>query len=160
MRNRLIAAASNATVVVEAAHRSGALNTANHAIRLLRPLGAVPGPVTSVSSAGCHRLIRDGAAVCVTSAAEVAELAGALGADLAPEADIPGRPEDDLSGAERLAFDALPLRRPASLEALARSAGLGEVELLSALGTLELRQLAQNRWGQWMKATRLSGHMG
>jgi len=159
-RNRLIAAASRATVVVEAAHRSGALNTANHASRLLRPLGAVPGPVTSVSSAGCHRLIRDGAAVCVTSAAEAAELAGALGSDLAPEAHLPDRPEDGLSGAERLAFDALPLRRPASIEALARSAGLGEVELLSALGTLELRELAQNRSGQWIKATRLSGQMG
>ena len=159
-RNRLIAAASRATVVVEAAHRSGALNTANHASRLLRPLGAVPGPVTSVSSAGCHRLIRDGAAVCVTSAAEAAELAGALGSDLAPEAHLPDRPEDGLSGAERLAFDALPLRRPACIEALARSAGLGEVELLSALGTLELRELAQNRSGQWIKATRLSGQMG
>ena len=66
----------------------------------------------------------------------------------------------DARGAHGLAFDALPLRRPASIEALARSAGLGEVELLSALGTLELRELAQNRSGQWIKATRLSGHKG
>jgi DNA processing protein len=159
-RNRLIAAATGATVVVEAAHRSGALNTANHASRLFRPLGAVPGPVTSVSSAGCHQLIRAGAAVCVTNAAEAAELAGTLGDDLAPEVAIPGRPEDDLTSAERLAFDALPLRRPASLEALARSAGLGDAELLSALGTLELRQLALNRAGQWMKSTKIPGQNG
>ena len=59
-RNRVIAAAA-ATVVVEAAHRSGAHSTAHHAAELGRPVGAVPGPVTSASSAGCHRLIRNGA---------------------------------------------------------------------------------------------------
>ena len=159
-RNRLIAAATRATVVVEAAHRSGALNTANHASRLLRPLGAVPGPVTSVCSAGCHRLIRDGAAVCVTNAAEAAELAGELGDDLAPEPSIPNRPGDDLSAVERRALDALPLRRPASLESLARSAGLSETELLSTLGTLEMRELAQNRSGRWVKASKISGQNG
>ncbi|MFB2585965.1 DNA-processing protein DprA [Herbiconiux liukaitaii] len=73
-RNRLIAATAGATVVVEAGHRSGSLNTAGHAAALGRPLGAVPGPVTSVNSAGCHRLLREYDAVCVTSAEEVAEL--------------------------------------------------------------------------------------
>nr|WP_237583501.1 DNA-processing protein DprA [Clavibacter michiganensis] len=74
LRNRLIAAVSAATVVVEAGARSGSLNTANHALALERPLGAVPGPVTSVSSSGCHRLIRDSGAVCITSAEEAMEL--------------------------------------------------------------------------------------
>jgi DNA processing protein len=74
-RNRLIAATAVATVVVEAGHRSGSLNTAGHAAALGRALGAVPGPVTSANSAGCHRLLREYDAVCVTSAAEVAELA-------------------------------------------------------------------------------------
>ncbi len=74
-RNRLIAAASLATVVLEAGWRSGSLNTAGHAAALGRPLGAVPGPVTSAASAGCHRLIRDFDAVCVTNADEMAELA-------------------------------------------------------------------------------------
>ncbi|WP_414172540.1 DNA-processing protein DprA [Clavibacter tessellarius] len=73
LRNRLIAAVSAATVVVEAGARSGSLNTANHALALERPLGAVPGPVTSVSSSGCHRLIRDSGAVCITSAEEAME---------------------------------------------------------------------------------------
>lgn len=74
-RNRLIAAASRATVVVEAGWRSGALGTAGNAAALGRPLGAVPGPVTSAASAGCHRLIRDFGAVCVTTPDEMADLA-------------------------------------------------------------------------------------
>ncbi len=74
-RNRLIAAASLATVVLEAGWRSGSLNTAGHAAGFGRPLGAVPGPVTSAASAGCHRLLREFTAVCVTNADEMAELA-------------------------------------------------------------------------------------
>jgi DNA processing protein len=73
IRNRLIAALSRGTVVVEAALRSGALNTARHARELCRPVMAVPGPVTSEQSAGCHELIRDYGAMCVTCAADVAE---------------------------------------------------------------------------------------
>lgn len=74
-RNRLIAAQAQATVVIEAGWRSGSLNTAGHASTLDRPLGAVPGPVTSAASAGCHRLIRDFGATLVTNADEMAELA-------------------------------------------------------------------------------------
>lgn len=74
LRNRLIAASSQATVVMEAGWRSGSLNTANHAATLGRPLGVVPGPVTSASSAGCHRLLREYDAVCVTTASEMLEL--------------------------------------------------------------------------------------
>lgn len=73
-RNRLIAAATTITVVVEAGFRSGSLNTAGHATALHRPLGAVPGPITSVTSAGCHRLLRDYGATCITSSADVLEL--------------------------------------------------------------------------------------
>ncbi|WP_374314807.1 DNA-processing protein DprA, partial [Microbacterium sp.] len=75
-RNRLIAALSDATVVVEAGWRSGSLNTAGHAASLGRPLGAVPGPVTSAASAGTHRLLREYDAACITSAADVRELLG------------------------------------------------------------------------------------
>ena len=59
VRNRVIAALTRGTVVVEAGERSGALNTARHAAELHRPLMAVPGPVTSAQSAGCHKIIRD-----------------------------------------------------------------------------------------------------
>jgi DNA processing protein len=74
-RNRLIAAFSSATVVVEAGWRSGSISTAGHARALGRPLGAVPGPITSAASAGCHRLIREGATL-ITSADDVLELLG------------------------------------------------------------------------------------
>lgn len=74
MRNRLIAAASTATLVVEAGWRSGSLNTAAHATALGRPVGAVPGPITSAGSAGCHRLIRDLGATIVTTIEETAAL--------------------------------------------------------------------------------------
>ena len=79
-RNRLIAALGTATVIVEAGRRSGSLNTAGHAADLGRPIGAVPGPVTSGSSAGCHRLLREYDARCVTTADEVAGLLGIGGA--------------------------------------------------------------------------------
>lgn len=74
MRNRIIAALSGVTVVVEARWRSGALNTAHHAETLGRTVGAVPGSVHSANSAGCHRLLKEGSAVLVTGAADVAEL--------------------------------------------------------------------------------------
>ncbi len=78
-RNRLIAALTRGTVVVEAAIRSGALNTANWATKLHRPLMGVPGPVTSAPSQGVHQLIRTGAATLVTTGAEVLELVGVAG---------------------------------------------------------------------------------
>ncbi|WP_051973754.1 DNA-processing protein DprA [Cryobacterium sp. MLB-32] len=74
MRNRLIAAGSAATLVVEAGWRSGSLNVAGRAAALGRPLGAVPGPVTSPASAGCHRLIKDFAARIITDVTDAAEL--------------------------------------------------------------------------------------
>lgn len=151
-RNRLIAAASRATIVVEAAWRSGALNTASHAAGLLRPVGAVPGPITSAASAGCHRLLRDGLAVCVTDAAEVRDLAGAVGGDLAVEPTVPVRPEDGLDGAPARVLDALPVSRAAGPEAIARAAGLSVDETRAALGRLELAGLARVDADRWSRA--------
>jgi DNA processing protein len=89
-RNRLIAAASQATVVVEAGSRSGSLNTAGHAAHLGRPLGAVPGPVTTAHSIGCHRLLREYGATCVTSGDEMMQLIEPLDGSLpAPPAPRP-----------------------------------------------------------------------
>lgn len=146
-RNRLIAAAAAATVVTEAAWRSGALNTAGHAAELLRPVGAVPGPVTSAASAGCHRLLREGRAVCVTDWAEVRELVGPL--EPAPEQTAPPAPQDGLDPAGRLTLDALPVRRTAGVDSIARAAGLSVPETLAALGTLELRGLARRDGDAW-----------
>jgi DNA processing protein len=152
LRNRLIAASALATVVVEAAWRSGALSTARHAAALLRPVGAVPGPVTSAASAGCHRLLREGSAVCVTDAAEVADLAGGLGSDLAADPVPDARPEDGLGAELRRTLDGLPVRRPVAPESVARSAGLTLVETRSALGRLELAGLAEQDGGLWRRA--------
>lgn len=77
-RNRLIAALSLSTLVVEAAFRSGSLRTARDAAELLRPVMAIPGPISSPSSEGCHRLIGERAAELVTSVADAMELISAL----------------------------------------------------------------------------------
>jgi DNA processing protein len=72
-RNRIIAALTRGTVIVEANIRGGAMTTAEHAVRLGRPLMAVPGPVTSAQSSGCHELLRARRATCVTNAREITE---------------------------------------------------------------------------------------
>ncbi|MCW2734420.1 MAG: smf, partial [Mycobacterium sp.] len=97
-RNRLVAALSGATVVVEAGLRSGAANTASWAEALGRPVCAYPGPVTSAASAGCHVLIRNGAFL-VTRVEEVVEMVGAAG-EIAPELDRPTSPLDGLTDVE------------------------------------------------------------
>ena len=78
IRNRLIAAISRATVVVEAAFRSGSLRTARDAAEIFRPVMAVPGPINSPTSDGCHRLIGERTAEIVTSIADCMELVGPL----------------------------------------------------------------------------------
>ncbi len=88
-RNRLIAAMTLGTVVVEAGLRSGSLNTVKHARDHHRHVAAVPGPVTSAVSAGCHKIIRDGGTL-VTDAAEVLDLMGRMGVD-ARRAEAPAR---------------------------------------------------------------------
>ena len=150
-RNRLIAALSGATVVVEAAWRSGALSTATHATAMLRPVGAVPGPVTSMASGGCHQLLRDAKAVCVTDAAEVAELAGDVGADASTPRSGSPAPQDGLDELGRRLWDALPLRAHAPVEAVARTGGLGVEETLGGLGHLELVGLAEQVGGRWRR---------
>lgn len=157
-RNRLIAAAGAATVVVEAAWRSGSLATAGLAFDLLRPVGAVPGPVTSMASAGCHRLLREGRAVCVTDADEVLELAGGLatlgaGARAGEEARDAAarRPHDGLDESGRLVLDALPVRRGAMVDSIVRTAGVSPAEAMASLGHLELVGLAERDGAGWRR---------
>ena len=155
-RNRLIAAMSGATVVAEAAWRSGALSTARHARDLGRGLGAVPGPVTSMESVGCHRLLRGGA-VCVTDAEDALELVAPLGS-VDPEASRAAAPGnagsgllDGLTGDAAVVLDALPARATATVEALARSAGRSESEVVSALGLLELSGRVERDGMRWRR---------
>ncbi len=136
IRNRLIAALSRGTVVVEAALRSGALNTATHALSLKRHLAAVPGPITSAQSAGCHRLLRDQKATCVTSPEELIDLVGVMGDDLAPLRRAPALPRDALSEPTRRVLDAVPARGGAGPASIAVAAGVDLNTVLSALGGL------------------------
>jgi DNA processing protein len=154
-RNRLIAALADATVVGEAGWRSGARNTASHAAGLVRPVGAVPGPVTSASSAGCHRMVRDGIATLVTDAAEVLELVGPIHLDLSRAAcqdDADPRLLDGLSPAERCVLDCLPARGTAPSESIARASGLPPRQVLAALGALERSGLATRNGSGWSRA--------
>lgn len=154
-RNRLIACAK-ATVVVEAASRSGALSTARHAADLLRPVGAVPGPVTSASSSGCHALVREGAAVLVTSADEVLELAAAftdpvVSPDTLLAADSGGRSRPEFGSlGERRMFDVLT-RRARSVESAAAAAGLSLAEARTALGALEGACMVERHRTGWRR---------
>ncbi|WP_225754074.1 DNA-processing protein DprA [Actinotalea sp. Marseille-Q4924] len=151
-RNRLIAALTGATVVVEAAWRSGALSTAARAAALLRPVGAVPGPVTSAASAGCHRLLRDGAAVCVTDAAEVLELLRGSEPALGDHPVGHVHETDGLDRVGRQVYDALPVRAWASVDSVTRVAGVSAAEARGALGVLELAGLARRDADRWRRA--------
>ena len=148
-RNRLIAAMTTGTVVVEAAVRSGALNTANWAARLNRPVMGVPGPVTSAPSEGVHELIRSGAATLVGRGEHVLEHVGPVGEHLFSLPRAPVTPQDRLLVADRRVLDAVPLVRSAPVEAIARTAGLGRAEVLTSLvRLLGLGLVAQgeDRW--------------
>jgi len=152
-RNRLIAAASQATVVLEAGWRSGSLNTAGHASALGRPLGAMPGPVTSVTSAGCHRLIRDYDAVCVTNADEMAELAPLDGARAVHD---PARSLGEPQAAPELTrlLDALSSRSPRTTTDVAARAGLSVAMVQGLLGSLQLEGGVRESERGWTRVQR------
>ncbi|PVE20050.1 DNA-processing protein DprA [Arthrobacter sp. Bz4] len=151
-RNRLIAALCAVTVVVEARWRSGALNTAHHAAGLGRSVGAVPGSVFSANSAGCHRLMREGSAICVTDAAEIAELAGPIGSVMVPEPDGEHAVHDGLTVEDILLLDALPVRASTTIDKLASVAGLSIRDVLAGLSRLELSTLAERTHdGGWRR---------
>ena len=154
VRNRLIAALTRGTVVVEAAARSGAQATAARARALGRQLMVVPGPITSALSVGCHELLRDretGAAL-VTSAAHVIEAVGGIGTDLAPQLERPASPRDGLSDLAARVLDACPVRSGVSPERLASVAGCTVIDVLRVLPSLELADLVQWTGTGWRLA--------
>lgn len=149
-RNRIIAALAAGTVVVEANVRSGARTTAKVARELGRHLMAVPGPVSSVMSSGCHEEIRFGATL-VTDAGEVAELVGRIGQDLAPVRRGDERPEDGLPPDTKRVWQWLRPRASASVDELMVRAGLGLGEVLVALSELEERGMAEQLLDGWKR---------
>jgi DNA processing protein len=149
-RNRLIAAMSSATVVVEAALRSGARNTAGWALECGRPLMAVPGSVYSRASTAPHLMIRSGQAMLVTNAAEVMELVSATGQDTLPLASGPRRATDGLSESQLAVYEAVPARRRAAVGDIALAAGVSVPTCLSALSNLETAGLVEGDARGWL----------
>jgi DNA processing protein len=135
-RNRVIAAIASGTVVVEAARRSGALNTLNWAARLGRQTMGVPGPVTSSTSVGVHQVIRDGGAILVTSGSEVVEAVAPLGSDTVGWVAGESRPTDALGPDELAVLEAVPSRRAAGIATIASDARVGIETAITMLGRL------------------------
>ncbi|MDP9116407.1 MAG: DNA-processing protein DprA [Actinomycetota bacterium] len=160
-RNRLIAAFSTGVVITEAALRSGAANTASHAFAMGRPVMAVPGPVTSPMSAGCHALLaREPAAQLVTCVDDVLRIVGTIGEGLRPDAgagpvgDV--RDElDQLGPTARRVFDALPARSCVTPDEIALRSGIAALEVIRALPLLDIAGLVEAEGAGYRIASRL-----
>jgi DNA processing protein len=146
-RNRLVAALAGATVVVEAGARSGAANTAAWARALGRQVCAVPGPVTSSASVGCHALLRDRAHV-VTRTDDIIELIGRMG-ELAPDEPRPQTPLDGLTDDEKRVYEGLPGRGARTVDEIAVASGLPPKGVLGPLAMLEVAGLVVQEHGRW-----------
>jgi DNA processing protein len=173
VRNRVIAALATGTLVVEAGQRSGALNTARHARDLGRRLMAVPGPVTSDISAGCHQIIRDWQGMLVTSAADVVEhlspvgepqallpaaalaesaAAGPPAAQRRPASRRLARPaidRDDLDLESARVLDAMPGRGEMATARIVQRAGLPPGTVIGCLGGLASAGFIERCEGGW-----------
>jgi len=149
VRNRIIAALSLGTVVVEAALRSGARSTATHAGLLNRHLMVVPGPITSATSAGCHQLLRDRPdAVVVTRVEEIVEQCGHMG-ELAAQLSAPASVRDALGPTVGRVLEGVPVKRASTVAAIAATAGVSvdvAVASLAALATAGLVAQVDGRW--------------
>ena len=151
-RNRIIAALAQATVVVEAPDHSGALLTAAAAVELGRELYAVPGPIDSLASRGCNRLMADHLAAIVTSAAGLLTSIG-----LSPASQPLS--VATLSDPEGMVLYTL-LRQPGSIEELLTSTELSTAELASALTLLEARGLVTSYGGATFHPTLAARRVG
>ena len=136
-RNRLIAALTRGTVVVEAALRSGALNTAGWAEALSRQVMCVPGPVTSYTSQGVNNWLRQGRGTVVTHGAEVLELVGRSGEHLVAEPRGEDRPRDALSSVEQRVLEWVPVSDPAEVDSIGLLSSVHVRDTVGALRRLE-----------------------
>jgi DNA processing protein len=138
VRNRVIAAATLGTLVVEANVRSGARNTLGRARLLSRVLMAVPGPVTSAMSVGCHEEMRQGDVVVVATLAHVLDAVGRLGVDLAPVVRAEESPRDRLTALQQQVLDGVRPRKVLGAEQIAAAVGVSEQDARRTLPALEL----------------------
>jgi DNA processing protein len=155
-RNRLIAGLSAAVVVVEAAERSGSLSTAGHALEQGREVMAVPGPVSSELSAGCHRLIQQGAKLVHSIGDVLEELSPMYAEALRSRVAAPsGEPEPtpvSLDPDEAAVLALLDDPEPVQLDALADRAPFGIARLQTALFGLEVRGAVEQLPGRYYLA--------
>jgi DNA processing protein len=155
VRNRLIAALAAGVVVVEAGRRSGTRNTAATAAGLGRLVMAVPGPISSAMSVGCHDLLRTAEACLVTSVADIAESVGRIGVDLAPPAEEnDSRETDGLDERSLRVHEALGRRSGLSAEQVAVRSGVPLERVRAVLPALELTGLAQRCESGWRRRSR------
>ncbi len=171
VRNRLIAGLSAGTVVVEAGRRSGTLSTASAAATLGRVLMAVPGPVTSALSVGCHLLLSTGTAILVTGPGDVLAALGEQAAQRVGErSDVgpigsraaatrpPGasarHPTDGLEAEVARVYDALPSHGIRTVAQLAVESALPASTVMAAVAVLELHDLARRQEGAWRRLRR------
>lgn len=148
-RNRLIAALGKGTVVVEAAIRSGALNTASWSLGAGRILMGVPGPVTSAPSVGVHQMIRNRDALLVTRGIEVLEAVAPVGQHALPLLREEPTVRDRCTFEEQQVLDAVPLAHGAGSARVARTAGLSVETVEGCLGRLAERGLVQQSGDSW-----------
>ncbi len=151
-RNRLIAALTKGTVLVEAALRSGALNTVGWAEELSRTVMCVPGPVTSYTSQGVHHWLRRGTSTLVTHGAEVLELVGEAGEHLVEDPRGEERPRDSLSRADQRLLEWVPVSQPAGATSIADLAGVHVRDAVPALARLERAGFVREEGGRWRLA--------
>ena len=142
-RNRLIAAMGQATIVIEAGFRSGSINTAGHANELDRPVGAIPGPINSTRSAGCHRLIRERRAELISTPADLFELLNVRNVN-------EDKPQFDLNASQLRALDSLA-HFEQSIERVAGISGMTLSEAGYTLGSLQKLGLVSRTSNGWVK---------
>jgi DNA processing protein len=148
IRNRVIAAATCGTVLVEAAARSGATQTMRRALAIRRPAMVVPGPVTSAMSVGAHELLREHPyARLVTGVPHILEEVGRIGVDLVPPVRGPQQQRDLLDDESTLVLESVPRRGAVGSDALAARAGLDIRTVLRKLSMLEQLGLLVRRDG-------------
>jgi DNA processing protein len=146
-RNRVIAAIARATLVVEAAHRSGSLSTARHAAEMGRPVLVVPGPVTSALSLGCHGLVIERRAELVTGVRDV--LSFLIGGNEA----CPAPRNAQLSVWQRTLLDSLPESGTASVDDLVATSGMSRVQVERTIRELSAMARVFGSDAEWSRRT-------
>ena len=156
-RNRLIAALARHTIVVEARWRSGALNTARHAMEIGRTLWAVPGQINSPNSVGTNRLLRDGLAQTLTEAADILEYDAAAGFELGTEHEsewdwaASSSALDELTERQGRVWDDLSPRSYRGVDEIAATLGLSARDVMADLFHLGRCGLAESSGTSWRK---------